>query len=62
MVIQRFSNVVNQPVVTVTGVGKVKKEKLVSTGGLQVGDDLVLTKWAGLEGTAIIAAKKEKNC
>ena len=56
-----ISNVVNQPVVTVTGVGKVKKEKLVSTGGLQVGDDLVLTKWAGLEGTAIIAAQKREK-
>lgn len=54
------SDVVNRPVITVTGVGKAKKDKLVSTGGLQPGDDLVMTKWAGLEGTSIIAAEKRE--
>jgi hydrogenase maturation factor len=52
------SDVVNRPVITVTGVGKVKKGKLVSTGGLQPGDELVMTKWAGLEGTGIIVGEK----
>ena len=56
-----ISDVVNRPVVTITGVGKVKKDKLVSTGGLVPGDDLVMTKWAGLEGTTIIAAEKEEE-
>lgn len=55
------SDVVNRPVITVTGVGKVKKEQLVSTGGLQPGDELVMTKWAGLEGTSIIAAEKQEE-
>ncbi len=53
-----ISDVVNRPVITVTGVGKVHKDKLVSTGGLQPGDDLVMTKWAGLEGTTIIAEER----
>ena len=54
------SDVVNRPVITVMGVGKVKKDKLLSTGGLKPGDELVMTKWAGIEGTSIIAAEKEE--
>lgn len=50
---------VNQPLISVTGVGKVKKEHLVTTGGAQVGDDVVVSKWIGIEGTSIIAKEKE---
>ena len=46
---------VNQIVVNVTGIGKVKRGCGVSTGGAKPGMDLVLTKWIGLEGTSIIA-------
>ena len=56
-----ISDAVNRPVITVTGVGKVKKESLLSTGGLRPGDELVMTKWAGLEGTAIIATEKAEK-
>lgn len=56
-----ISDVVNRPVITVTGVGKAKKDRLISTGGLQPGDDLVMTKWAGLEGTSIIATEKQEE-
>lgn len=52
---------VNQPIISVTGVGKLSKEEMVTTSGLQVGQDLVLTKWAGLEGTAIIANDHEEE-
>ena len=55
------TQVVNQPVVTVTGVGKVKKDNLIATGGLRPGDELVMTKWAGMEGTAIIAAERKEK-
>lgn len=51
--------VVNQPVISVTGVGKVKKGRLVTTGGAKAGDDVVVTKWIGIEGTSIIAKEKE---
>jgi hydrogenase maturation factor len=54
------SAAVNQTLVSVTGVGKIAKDKAVMTGGMKPGDELVLTKWAGLEGTAILAADKEK--
>lgn len=53
------TRVVNQPVITVTGVGKVKRDALVTTGGAKPGDDVVVTKWIGLEGTSIIAREKE---
>jgi len=55
------TKVVNQPVVTVTGVGKAKKAALISTGGAKPGDDIVVTKWIGLEGTGIISKEKEKE-
>ncbi len=53
--------VVNQPVITVTGVGKAKRGALVTTAGAAPGMDIVLTKWAGLEGTSILAKEKEKE-
>lgn len=56
-----ISDAVNRPVITVTGVGKAKKEQLISTGGLSPGDELVMTKWAGLEGTSIIAAERRQE-
>lgn len=51
---------VNRPVLSVTGIGKVKKGAFISTGGAKPGDDLVITKWVGLEGTSILAKEKEK--
>lgn len=50
---------VNQPIVTVTGVGKMKKNEMIKTAGGRPGQEIVMTKWAGLEGTAIIAAARE---
>ena len=52
---------VNQPIVSVTGVGKAKEENLTMSSNLSPGDDLVMTKWAGIEGTAIIALEKEEE-
>ncbi len=55
------TSVVNQIVITATGIGKVRKDKLVRTSGARPGDDVVVTKWIGLEGTSIIAKEKEKE-
>lgn len=52
---------VNQPIVTVTGVGKTKRENVIKTAGAVPGQEIVMTKWAGLEGTAIIASEKEEE-
>ncbi len=49
---------VNTPIVNVTGIGKVKDGGLISTSGAAVGDDIVVTKWVGLEGTVMIAEEK----
>ncbi len=55
------TSVVNQPVITTTGIGKVKKDKLITTSGARAGDDVVVTKWIGLEGTSIIAKEKSEQ-
>lgn len=56
-----ITDAVTRPVLTVTGVGKVKRDRLLSTGGGKVGDDLVVTKWIGLEGTSILAKEREEE-
>ncbi len=50
-----------QPIITVTGVGKAKEDKLVTTKGAKPGQDVVISKWIGLEGTSIIAKEKERE-
>ncbi len=55
------TRVVNQPVINVAGVGKVKKGCLVSTAGAKPGMDLIFTKWIGIEGTSIIAKEREQE-
>lgn len=52
---------VNAPVLSVTGVGKVKKERRIAPGGGSPGQDVVLSKWIGIEGTALLARKREKE-
>jgi len=48
-------------VIITTAMGKVVKNKLVTTSGAKAGDSIVLTKSAGIEGTAIIANDKESE-
>lgn len=52
---------VNQPIITVTGVGKMAKKDMVVSSEIKAGQEIVMTKWAGLEGTAIIASEKEEE-
>lgn len=54
-----ITTAVNQPIITVTGVGKMPKTQIIKTAGAIVDDEIVMTKWAGLEGTAILAKEKE---
>ena len=56
-----ITKAVNQPIITVTGVGKMKRDHMIKTAGAKPGQEIVMTKWAGLEGTAIIAAAKEEE-
>lgn len=52
------TRVVNQPLISVTGVGKVKKDRLLTTGSIKPGMDIVMTKAIALEGTSILAKEK----
>lgn len=49
------TDAVNRPVVSVAIVGKSLDRKTIGSGGGKAGQDLVMTKWAALEGTAILA-------
>jgi hydrogenase maturation factor len=54
-----ITRAVNQPILTVTGVGKIQKDKLITTGGAKPDQDIVVSKYIALEGTSIIAKEKE---
>lgn len=52
---------VRQPIISVTGVGKAREGRLISTAGVKPGMDIVVTKWIGIEGTSIIAKEKARE-
>jgi hydrogenase maturation factor len=47
----------DRPIVIGQMLGEVAPDKMVSTGGAQIGDDLILTKGIAVEATAIIATE-----
>lgn len=50
-----------RPVLTAAGIGKVKKGRQVNAKGARPGQDIIASKWIGLEGTALLAqAGREK--
>ncbi len=51
----------DRPIVNVTAMGVASKKTLVLTSGARVGDYIVMTKTAGLEGTGIIARDFEEE-
>lgn len=52
------SSYVTQKLAVVTGYGKVNRKAYGVTKGAKPGQDIVISKWIGLEGTAILANKK----
>lgn len=56
-----ITNVVRQPLISVTGVGKVKRSHVLQTSQIQPEQDIVITKWIGLEATTILAKEKEEE-
>ncbi|WP_066090500.1 AIR synthase family protein [Anaerotignum neopropionicum] len=54
------TDAVCKPIVSAAVIGKSRARKVIMTGGAKVGQDVIMTKWAGLEGTAIIAKEYEK--
>lgn len=55
------TDAVKRPILSVTGIGKVREDRLVSTSGAKPGMDIVATKWVGIEGTVILAKEREKE-
>lgn len=56
-----ITNAVREPVLSLTGVGKAGKENYKKTGDARAGQDVILSKWIGIEGTALLAKAKEKE-
>lgn len=50
-----------QKLAVVTGYGKVKKDNYRTTKGAKPGQDIVISKWIGLEGTSILANCKAEE-
>ena len=55
------TDAVKRIVVTATGIGKVKKEELTATKGAGPEEDIILTRYAAMAGTAAIAWKQEEQ-
>lgn len=50
-----ITDAVNRIIISLTAIGRGKKNKFIRTGGAHLGDDVVVTGFAGLEGTAILS-------
>lgn len=50
-----ITDAVNRIVLSICAIGKGKKNEFVTTGGAKIGDDIIVTGFAGLEGTAILS-------
>lgn len=55
------TSAVNRMVVSCTVIGKAKAGKAVASSGAKIGDDIIVTKYMALEGTAIIANDYEEK-
>jgi hydrogenase expression/formation protein HypE len=55
------TSAVNRIVVSVTAIGKNTASGVIRTGGAKAGDFIYMSKWAGLEGTGIIAVEKRQE-
>jgi len=49
------TDAVNRLVLSITAIGKVRRDNLITTKGAKPGDSIILTKYAALEGTTILA-------
>lgn len=55
------TDAVNRFVLSITAIGKTINKNVIKTSGVKPGDCFILTKTAGLEGTAIIAYENQKE-
>ena len=54
-----ITTTVNKPIISTTAIGMAKKGEYITTKGAKIGDDVIVTKALGLEGTAILATDYE---
>ncbi|MDD5944980.1 MAG: AIR synthase family protein [Clostridia bacterium] len=50
-----ITEAVNKPVISGTVIAKSKGRKFISSGGARAGQHIIMSKWAAIEGTSIIA-------
>lgn len=55
-----ITDAVNRTVLSITAVGKGSKNNFIKTGGARLGDEVIVTGFAGLEGTAILSKDYEE--
>ena len=53
------TDAVCKPLISAAVIGRTKGRKMICTGGAKAGQAVVMTKWAGTEGTAILAKEWE---
>lgn len=56
-----ITDAVTRPVLTLTGIGKAKKDQMTGTGNAKPFQDVVMTKWIGLEGTYLLAKERREE-
>ncbi len=56
-----ITDAVTRPVLTITGIGKAKKGEITPTRGAKPFQDVVMTKWIGLEGTYLLAKERRSE-
>ena len=56
-----ITNAVNRVVISTTVIGKQDKSKLLNPKKIEIGDKVLMTKYAGIEGTSIIAKELEDD-
>lgn len=50
-----ITTLVSKPIISATAIGKAPKDRYLTSGGAKPGDQIIITKGAGIEGTAILA-------
>ena len=55
------TDAVCKPLISAAVIGKTRGRKMICTGGAEAGQDVVMTKWAATEGTAILAKDGEEG-
>jgi hydrogenase maturation factor len=48
---------IQRPIIIATAMGEAQKDKLVHSGGAKIGDQIIITKGAAIEGTAILSTE-----